>query len=62
MICTKGKLDIISNSITYFIELYDVGMSNNLENMDFSRYSLNVWLILDLVFLQNFDSNFLTRY
>ena len=42
MICTKGKLDIISNSNTYFIELYDVGMSNNLENMDFSRYSLNV--------------------
>ena len=42
MICINGKLDIICSGNTYFIELDVVGMSNNLENMDFSRYSLYV--------------------
>lgn len=44
----------------YFIELNDVWVSHDLENMNFSRHSLDIRLIFDLVFLQNFDSDLLS--
>lgn len=36
-------------------------MSHDLQNMNLSRDPLNIRLIFDLVFLQNFDSDFLPR-
>ena len=42
----------------YLIELYNVWMTNNLKDMNLSRDSLNIRLILDFVFLQNFYCNF----
>jgi len=46
--------------IHYLIKLNNVGMPNNLKNMNLPCDSLNIWLIFDLIFLQNFDSNFLS--
>ena len=43
---------------TYLIKLDDVGMSNYFENVDFTSYSLDIWLIFNFVFLQNLNSNF----
>ena len=42
------------------VELNDVWMSDLLQNFDFSRDSFDVLLIVDLVFLQNFNGDFLT--
>lgn len=35
-------------------------MPNNLQDMDFTRNSLHIRLVLDLVFFKNFDGYFLT--
>ena len=35
-------------------------MSNNFENMDFTRNSLNIRLVFDLVLFQNFDRHLLS--
>jgi hypothetical protein len=40
-----------------FIELNDVWMSHFLQDFDFSRYSFNVFLIVNFIFLQNFNGN-----
>ena len=37
-------------------------MSNDLQDVDFSGYSFDVRLILDLIFLKYFDCNFLASY
>ena len=42
---------------TYFVELDDVRMSDQLEDVDFSGDSFDVRDILDFVFLKNFDCN-----
>ena len=47
---------------TYLVKLNDVWMSHDLEDVNFSCYALNVWLVLDLVLLQYFDGDFLTSY
>lgn len=41
------------------VELDYIGMPHNLQNVYFSCDSLHITLVLDLVFLKNFDSNFL---
>ena len=47
---------------TYLVKLNDVRMSHNLKDVNFSCYTLNVRLVLDLVLLQYFDGDFLTSY
>ena len=42
---------------TYLVELDDIGVSDLLENFDLPGDSFNVLLIVDLFFLQNFDSH-----
>lgn len=37
-------------------------MSDDLENVNFSRYSLDIGLVFDLVLLQYFDCHLLTSY
>ena len=37
-------------------------MSNDLQDVDFSGYSFDVRLILNLIFLKYFDCNFLASY
>ena len=46
--------------ISYLIKLNDIWVPNYLENMDFPRNSLHIGLILDLILLEDFDSDFLT--
>ena len=41
-----------------FIKLHHLRMSNDLENVDFSRNSLNIRNIDYLAFFKNFDSHF----
>ena len=43
--------------IAYFIELDDVGVSNFLENFDFSGDAFNILLVVYFFLLKNFDSN-----
>ena len=41
----------------YLVQLDDVRMSDFLENFDLTRDPLNIFLIMNLLFLQNFDSD-----
>ena len=43
--------------IAYLIELDDVGVSNFLENFDFSGDAFDILLLFDSDLLQYFDSN-----
>ena len=47
---------------TYLVKLNNVWMSDDLEDVDFSCYTLNIGLVFDLVLLQYFDGDFLTSY
>lgn len=40
---------------TYLVQLNHVGMSYDLQNVDFPRDAINVRLVLYLLFLENFD-------
>ncbi len=56
MICKKDKRVYWDVSYgAYLIELDDVGMSDFFENFNFSRDSFNVFLVVDLFLLKNFD-------
>jgi hypothetical protein len=46
-------------SFNYFIELYDIWMSHLLQNLDFPSYSFYVFLVVDFIFLKNFNGNLL---
>ena len=48
--------------MTYLVELDDVGVTNFLEDFDFPSDSLNVLLIVDLLLLENFDSDLQDNY
>ena len=45
-------------SFNYLVELYDIWVSDLLEDFDFSGDSLDVFLIVDFVFLEDFDGHF----
>ena len=45
------------NNCSYLIELDDVGMPHNLEDMDLSCDPLDIALILDFIFFEDFNSN-----
>ena len=45
---------------TYLVELDYIGMSDDLEDVDFTSDSLHVRLVLDLVLLKYFDSYLFT--
>lgn len=45
----------------YLIKLYHIWMSNFLKYVNLSCDSLHVTLVLDSVFLENFDGNLLAR-
>ena len=45
------------NTITYFIELDDVGVADLLQDLNLSGYPLNVLLVVDLFLLENFYSD-----
>lgn len=47
---------------TYLVELDHVGVSDLLKDVDFSGDPLNVGLILNLVFFEDFDSHKFARY
>ena len=42
---------------TYLVELDDVGVAHLLQNFDLAGDALNVFLVVDLLFLQDFDGN-----
>ena len=46
-------------SFNYFVKLNHIWVSDLLENFDFSCDSLHVFLIIDFVFLEDFDGYFL---
>lgn len=54
MVCFRAKGN-------YFIKLNDVGMTNKLEDMNFSSHSFYVTHVLNFVLFKNFDSNLLIR-
>ena len=45
----------------YFVELHDVGVADELQDLDFSSDALDVALVLDLLFLQDLDGHALLR-
>ena len=47
---------------SYLVKLDYIWMSNDLQDVDFSGYSFDVRLILDLIFLKYFDCDFLASY
>lgn len=47
-------------SLDNFIKLNHIWMSNFFQDLDFSSDSFNIFLILNLVFLQDFDGYFFT--
>ena len=49
----------LARSFNDFIQLDHVGVSNNLQNVDFPRHPLHVRLVLYLIFFQNLDGHFL---
>ena len=57
----KNRLYLCYYSTTYLIELNDIRVPDDLENVDLSSYTLDIGLVLDLVFLQDFDRHFLAR-
>ena len=46
---------------TYLIKLDDVGVTDLFENLDFSGDALNVFLVVNLLLLQDFDCHLRTR-
>lgn len=46
-------------SLNDLVQLDDVGMADHLEDVDFASHSFDVVYVLNLVFLENFDCNFL---
>ena len=46
----------------YLIELNDIRMSNFLQNVNFSRHTLDVPLVLNAIFLQDFNRYFFACY
>ena len=40
-----------------FIKLYNIWMSDLFENFDFSRNALHIFLIMDLVFFEDFNGD-----
>jgi len=42
---------------TYLVELDDVGVAHLLQNFDLAGDALNVFLVVDLLFLQDFDGH-----
>jgi len=49
----KGRTD----GWTYLVELDDVRVADLLQNFDLAGDALNVFLVVDLLFLQDFDGN-----
>ena len=46
----------------HLIQLNDVRMPNFFQDCDFSIYSVNIGLILDFIFFQYFDGDFIASY
>ena len=53
--CKKDGTNSLKKS--YLIELDDVRVANFLQNFDLSGDSLNILLVIDLLFFQNFHGN-----
>lgn len=53
--CEKDGINSLKKS--YLIELDDVRVANFLQNFDLSGDSLNILLVIDLFFFQNFHGN-----
>ena len=43
--------------LNYLVKLDNVRMSNLFENLDFSRNTLHIFLIMDLILFENFNSD-----
>lgn len=43
--------------VTYFVELDDVGVSNFLQDFDFPSDPFHVLLVVDFLFLKDFDGH-----
>lgn len=54
-----GCLDDLDYRQGYLVQLYDVGMPNQLQNMNLSADSLHIGNIYDSLFLEDLDGNFL---
>ena len=54
MICGQMKVNP-KRMCTYLVQLDDVRMPDFLENFDLTRDSLNIFLIMNLLFLQNLN-------
>ena len=47
----------VRKKTTYFVELDDIRVTDNLENVDFPGDSLHVGLVLNLVLLEDLDGD-----
>ena len=45
---------------SYFIKLDHIGVSDNFQNVNFTRNSFYIRLVFDLVFFENFDRHLLS--
>ena len=48
-------------NISYLIELDDIGVTNFLQNLDFSCDAFHILLVVDLFLLKNFDCHLKTQ-
>lgn len=51
-------VSIILVRLMYLVELYNVGMTQDFQNADFSSHSLDICLLNDFFFLQSLDCDF----
>ena len=62
-----SSIAVLHNHIELFlrldnlIELDDIGMPHLLQNFNLSSDSFDIFLVMNLIFLKNFNCNFLAR-
>ena len=62
-----SSIAVLHNHIELFlrldnlIELDDIGMPHLLQNFNLSSDSFDIFLVMNLIFFQNFNCNFLAR-
>lgn len=58
-VCVFHDEEQLARGLDDFIELNDIGVSDDLKDVDLSSHPLHIRLVLDLVFLEYFDGYFL---